>query len=97
MKLNYYLLLPSIVIGVYWILGIPILLFPESTFLLSYRYEVIIVGSVTFIVGLLVLLKLIFLVVNKEYKNALAVIIGIPIALVIGFISIILLLGFSGI
>ncbi len=96
MKFLRYLLLPTTIVVVYWILGIPTLFLPES-FFSSYKYGVITVGIITFIVGLFVFLKLIFLIVNREYKNALAVIIGIPIAVIIGFLSIILLLGFTGI
>jgi len=97
MKFTQYLFLPTLVTIVYWFLNIPILVFPKSEFLASGLYSNYIVGSVVLLVSIFVLWKLILLIVKKSYKNALAIIIGIPIAVGITFISIILLLSTSGI
>lgn len=98
MKLDFihYLFLPTSIVVVWWLLGIPLLIFPNSTFLQSNGYLNIFEECLLGLIGIFLIVELIRLICIKQYKNVLALIIGIPIAMLIGFISVMVLFG-SGI
>ena len=90
-KFVHYLFLPTSVVVVWWLLGIPLLVFPSSIFLQSNAYlnifEEFLLGSM----GVLLIVELVRLIRIRQYKNLAALLIGIPIAVLIGLTSVILL------
>lgn len=92
----YNIFLPSITPLLIWALGSLDVIFPNIKFFESTFYSIvtsiIVYSSIVFL-----LIKLIFFIKNKEYKNILLFIIGIILAVVVFFIGIVIILGASGV
>ena len=97
MKFKHYLFLPTIIVLVYWLFSLPILIFPQFAFFSSDLYSNKFATVVLTLATVFVVWKWVLLIVKKEYKNSIAVLLGFPLALVIGFVLTVLLFGVSGV
>ena len=89
------LFLPTSIVLLYWLFNLPSF-FLKLSFFESNLYEWIGL-SVLILVVILIVIKLVKLIYKKEYVLVGAIVLGIPVAVMLGFASIILLLGFSGV
>lgn len=94
LKFIHCLFLPTVVVVVWWVVGLPLLLFPQLGYSTLYNNVSLVV---VVIVGVIIIAIDIYLFKKRQYRNAVAIIIGIPVAFVIAVISLILLFGFGGV
>jgi hypothetical protein len=93
-KFVHYLFLPTAIVVAWWLFGVPLFIFPNFNFLQSNIYSILVIGVLSCI-GIFIVADMIHLIYRKQYKNFAAIIIGIPLAFLIGFLSVILLFAFG--